>query len=88
MGIEITTQVSVYPLRQASLTPAIEAVREALDRRGLAPEVGRMSTFVRGDSAAVFAALHDAFEHAARTGAVVMTVTLSNACPSPDAQPR
>ncbi|MEW6268041.1 MAG: YkoF family thiamine/hydroxymethylpyrimidine-binding protein [Thermodesulfobacteriota bacterium] len=83
MGIEIAAQVSIYPLRQASLTPAIDAVREALERRGLTPEMGPMSTFVYGDSDATFAALRDAFEGAATLGAVVMSVTVSNACPRP-----
>jgi uncharacterized protein YqgV (UPF0045/DUF77 family) len=84
MGIDIALQVSIYPLRQASLTPAIEAVRDAHERRGLAPQIGPMSTLAHGDSDAAFAALREAFERAARLGAVVMTVTLSNACPLPD----
>ena len=83
MGIHVTAQVSVYPLRQTSLGPAVEAVRGALDRQGLAPEVGPMSTLARGDSERVFAALREAFESAASGGAVVMSVTVSNACPLP-----
>jgi hypothetical protein len=40
-----------------------------------------MSTLVTGEAESVFAALHEAFEQAAATGHVVMTVTISNACP-------
>lgn len=88
MGIDVATQVSIYPLRQASLTPAVEAVHEVLERHGLAPEIGPMSTLAHGDAAATFAALREAFERAASLGGVVMVVTLSNACPPPRVQPR
>ena len=40
-----------------------------------------MSTMVTGEAAAVFAALQEAFVSAGATGHVVMTVTISNACP-------
>ena len=59
----------------------IDAVRAALVSRGLKPEVGPMSTVVSGEVAVIFAALQQAFVEAAATGQVVMTVTVSNACP-------
>jgi hypothetical protein len=40
-----------------------------------------MSTQVTGDTALVFEGLKRAFDVAAREGHVVMTVTVSNACP-------
>jgi hypothetical protein len=40
-----------------------------------------MSTIVTGEAKDVFVALHEAFDRAASTGHVVMTVTVSNACP-------
>jgi hypothetical protein len=40
-----------------------------------------MSTVVTGEAKDVFVALHEAFDRAAATGHVVMTVTVSNACP-------
>jgi hypothetical protein len=43
-----------------------------------------MSTLVWGEETAVFAALEEAFHQAAESGDVVMVVTLSNACPSPE----
>ncbi len=79
-----SAQVSVYPLRQDRLGPAIELVRASLVSHGLAPQVGPMSTIVVGEAAAIFAALGEAFARAAELGEVVMTVTLSNACPIPD----
>ena len=76
-----SAQISVYPLRQDRLGPAIETVRTALAARGLTPQVGPMSTIVVGESDAIFAALGEAFAAAASTGEVVMTVSVSNACP-------
>jgi hypothetical protein len=40
-----------------------------------------MSTIVTGENQVIFAALGDAFGKATEVGHVVMTVTVSNACP-------
>ena len=77
----ISAQLSVYPLRQDQLSPAIQAVADALMAAGLRPHIGPMSTAVTGEVATIFAALQQAFVRAAATGDVVITVTLSNACP-------
>jgi uncharacterized protein YqgV (UPF0045/DUF77 family) len=77
----ISAQISIYPLRQERLSPAVEAVSRALSDSGLQPEVGPMSTLVTGEAGLVFTALRAGFEAAAATGHVVMTLTLSNACP-------
>ena len=76
-----SAQVSVYPLRQDRLGPAVETVRASLAARGLRPPVGPMSRFVAGEDALILAALGEAFAKAASLGEVVMTVTISNACP-------
>lgn len=78
-----SAQISVYPLRQEHLGPTIESVRSALEEHGLTPQVGSMSTIVTGESGDVFAALAEAFAKAASSGQVVMTITISNACPIP-----
>ena len=77
----ISAQVAIYPLRQDRLTPAIAAVSAALQDAGLRTEVGPMSTIVTGEAATVFRALEAAFVRAGAVGHVVMTVTVSNACP-------
>ena len=77
----VSVQIAIYPLRQDRLTPAITAVSAALQGAGLRPEVGPMSTIVTGETTAVFPALEAAFARAAALGHVVMTVTVSNACP-------
>jgi uncharacterized protein YqgV (UPF0045/DUF77 family) len=77
----VSAQIAIYLLRQERLTPSIVAVGGALRDAGLAPETGPMSTMVTGDAVTVFHALERAFASAASTGHVVMTVTVSNACP-------
>jgi uncharacterized protein YqgV (UPF0045/DUF77 family) len=77
----VSAQVAIYPLRQDRLTPAVTAVSAALQAAGLQPQVGPMSTLVTGETTAVFRALEDAFARAGALGHVVMTVTVSNACP-------
>ncbi len=79
-----SAQIAVYPLRQDHLTPAVNAVQQALTDQALHVEPGPMSTYVIGDADDIFAALQQAFARAAETGHVVMTVTISNACPIPD----
>jgi uncharacterized protein YqgV (UPF0045/DUF77 family) len=77
----VSAQISLYPLRQDHLSPAIREIQDALAAAGLDVTPGPMSTLVTGDGAAVFDALKTAFLRAAATGHVVMTATISNACP-------
>jgi uncharacterized protein YqgV (UPF0045/DUF77 family) len=56
--MSVSAQIGIYPLRQERLGPVVEAVRLALENRGLEPEVGPMSTLVTADSGSIFAALH------------------------------
>jgi uncharacterized protein YqgV (UPF0045/DUF77 family) len=80
----VSAQISLYPLRQQRLSPAIDAMRAALEREGLPAQVGPMSTLVSGELERVFAALREGFERAAELGPVAMNVTISNACPVPE----
>jgi uncharacterized protein YqgV (UPF0045/DUF77 family) len=82
----IAAQVSLYPLRQRSIGPAIREVVRTLRRRGLRTSVGEMSTILVGEEEAVFDALKTAFQRAAEQGDAVMVVTLSNACSLPEGQ--
>jgi len=80
----ISAQVSLYPLRQASIGPIIRETVRVFQRHGLHTRVGEMSTLVWGEETVVFRALQEAFHQAAGRGDAVMTVTLSNACPNPE----
>jgi uncharacterized protein YqgV (UPF0045/DUF77 family) len=82
----VSAQVSLYPLRQQDISPAIDEALEILARYDLRLEPGRMSTLITGDADATFKALQAAFIHSARTGEVVMVVTISNACPMNEPQ--
>ena len=57
----VSLQLSVYPLRQPHLRPAITAALRAAAGEGVEITVGRLSTYVRGAEPAVFAALRAAF---------------------------
>ena len=80
----VSAQISLYPLRQVSIGPAIRETVRVFRQRGLKTRMGEMSTLVWGEEQAVFDALQEAFHQAAERGDTVMTVTLSNACPSPE----
>jgi len=79
--INISAQVSLYPLGQSNLAPAIEAVLAVFEEHDLPYEVGPMSTIVSGDDERLFGALREAFVQASEHGPAVMIVTVSNACP-------
>jgi uncharacterized protein YqgV (UPF0045/DUF77 family) len=72
--------VTVHPLGQADFA-AVDLAIERLRAAGVLAEVRAMQTEIVGDEDAVFAALRDAFEAAAASGGIVMTVSISNACP-------
>jgi tRNA-Thr(GGU) m(6)t(6)A37 methyltransferase TsaA len=82
-SVGLTAQVSLYPLRQPRLTPAIEAALEIFHQQGLDKTTGSMSTLISGDSSRVFRALQHTFEKVAEEGDTVMVATFSNACPLP-----
>ena len=82
--IGIAAQVSLYPLRQESLSATIGGALRVFQEHGLHVEPGTMSSLISGDDAAVFAALQEAFCRSAEQGEVVMVTTFSNACPVPE----
>lgn len=82
---ELAAQVSLYPLGQPDLSPAIDEVLAVFRSHDLHVETGPMSTVLTGDDAALFAALREAATVAARSAKMVMVITVSNACAVPDA---
>jgi len=85
----VSIQISIYPLRQAHLGPAIETALQAFRARSLDVRPGTMSTVIAGDSDVVFDALKASFEAAAGLGDIVMIASISNCCPKdrPATQP-
>ena len=77
----LAAQISLYPLRQAHLSPAIDSATSILREHGLEVSAGPMSSLVSGDDEALLAAIKDIFRKSSEQGDIVMIVTLSNACP-------
>lgn len=78
--MEVSAQVSLYPLRQQELGPSIDEAIAAIRGHAVKLELGAMSTTMAGDIDAVFGALRDGFAAAADRGEVAMVITLSNGC--------
>ena len=79
----LSVQLSLYPLRQTFLSPAISEALEILEDSGLRKQPGAMSTLIFGREAKLWRALRKIFSAAAQRGDVVMNVSISNACPLP-----
>lgn len=79
--MKVQAEVSLYPLRQKDLTKPIQQFVEALEKDDLKVKIGAMSSFVTGNSQALFRSLQGAFEQLAKEYEVVLTVKISNACP-------
>ena len=79
---KVGLQLSLYPLRQAHVRPAIEAAVRAAAGEGIELTVGRLSSFASGGEEAVFAAVRAAFVAARSLGPTVLVVTLSSGLPS------
>lgn len=84
---ELSAQVSLYPLGQDDLSPAIDDVLRVFEGHGLRAETGPMSTVLYGDDEALFGALHEAAKVAAGASKMVMVITVSNACSVDIAEP-
>ncbi len=82
----ISAQVSLYPLRQPHLGPAISRAAEILRASGLDVRPGSTSTVVVGEVDKIFDSLKASFQSAAALGDVVMVVSISNCCPVTDAE--
>ena len=77
----ISAQVSLYPLKQQKLSPAIKKAWKILERNRLNLKKGDMSTVVTGEAGKVFRAIKEVFLESAERDPVALVVTFSNACP-------
>lgn len=80
----LSAQLSIYPLRQTSLSQTINKALEVLQASGLKVIPGSMSTIILGNANRLWAALKQVFSTVSENGQLVMIVTLSNACPEPE----
>jgi len=80
--MKVQAEVSLYPLRTATLSGPVDIFVEYLRRAGLNVESGPMSSHIGGECKKLFGALAGAFENTAHGGDIVLTIKVSNACPS------
>jgi uncharacterized protein YqgV (UPF0045/DUF77 family) len=79
--MNISAQISLYPLKQQRLSPVIEDAWRTLEGYPLDLQKGSMSTTVSGPAEKVFPAIQEVFLRSAEKGALSMVATFSNACP-------
>jgi len=79
--MNVQAEVSLYPLRTASVGEAVNEFASLLRRAGIDVHVGSMSSLIEGDHTKLFAALAESFGAVARRRQVVLTIKVSNACP-------
>ena len=80
--MKVQAEVSLYPLRTLTLTDAIQHFGNQLCLSGLEVSVGPMSTLVSGECRSIFQTLSKAFEEVAHDSDVILTIKISNACPT------
>jgi len=79
--MNIQAELSLYPLRTERLDTVISRFIEQLEKGGLKPEVGAMSTVVSGECHCVFSAVERAFDICGSEGNIVLVFKAGNACP-------
>jgi uncharacterized protein YqgV (UPF0045/DUF77 family) len=79
----IAAQVSIYPLRQPSLSNTINESFNILKQYDLEVVPGTMSSVISGDEDTLFTAIKDVMHKTSEKGEIVMIVTFSNTCPVP-----
>jgi uncharacterized protein YqgV (UPF0045/DUF77 family) len=79
----LSAQISLYPLRQVSLSQTINAALDKLKSCDLSVTPGSMSTIISGQANEIWAGLYQAFSAAADQSEIVMILTISNCCPQP-----
>ena len=79
--MNIQAEISLYPLRTDHIGNIISRFAEELRANGLKPEIGTMSTMVKGECHMVFTAVERAFDACGSEGDIVLIFKASNACP-------
>lgn len=76
----IGAQISIYPLREKTITETLNIFWEELNSRGIQYEVNSFSTIIWMEEDELFKFLSDAYKKL-REKSIVMLVTISNVCP-------
>lgn len=76
----IGAQISIYPLREKTITETLNIFWEELNSRGVQYEVNSFSTIIWMEEDELFKFLSDAYKKL-REKSIVMVITISNVCP-------
>lgn len=76
----IGAQISIYPLREKTITDTLNIFWEELNSRGIQYEVNSFSTIIWMEEDELFKFLSDAYKKL-REKSIVMVITISNVCP-------
>ncbi len=80
--VNITFQVSLYPIAQNEFKVPIDNFIKELKDDGIPVAVHETSTIGSGEASKVFDSLKKAYESAAKTGDTVMVLTVVNGAPT------
>ena len=80
--MKVQAEVSLYPLRTATLMEPIDRFVKHLRRAGLNVQIGTMSSCINGECRHLLGALAEAFEDTGRNSDIVLVIKVANACPS------
>ncbi|MCX8095699.1 MAG: thiamine-binding protein [Caldisericia bacterium] len=76
----IGAQVSIYPLREKTITETLNIFWEELNSRGVQYEINSFSTIIWMEEEELFKFLNDAYKKL-KEKSIVMIITISNVCP-------
>jgi uncharacterized protein YqgV (UPF0045/DUF77 family) len=76
--MRVQAEISFYPFGVEELLPPIREFADSLRKDGLEVEVGPLSSYVTGESVALFSALGRAFEQAAKKNRCVLVAKIAH----------
>ena len=85
--MKIQAELSLYPLKTASLDSSVKRFIEALSQPGISVVPGAMSTVIAGEREHVFGVISQCFADACISDEVVLVAKFSNACPRSRIEP-
>ncbi|MFH1009912.1 MAG: YkoF family thiamine/hydroxymethylpyrimidine-binding protein [bacterium] len=86
--MRVQAEVSLYPFGVEELLPPIKDFVDALRKEGLEVEMGPLSSYVAGESEALFSALGRAFEQATKRNRCVLIAKIAHLTPSFPGNPK
>jgi len=76
----IGAQISIYPLKEKTISETLNIFWEELNRRGVQYEINSFATILWMDEDELFKLLNDTYKKM-KEKSIVMVITISNVCP-------